>query len=185
MGADGRTRESERWANASAGGCAGGCDGGGGGGGGSSSSTSSGSSGSGDDERVLALPLLAAASIATQLLARLLGRPSKASPPSLIDTPPMPAITAALAASRTHAGDHRRARRLRQSRSCGGRGTGSGLELRRCADEADEYERRRVAAVGAFFEEKKLSAASGTFTVAPGIALQTQASALNAQFLEL
>ncbi len=82
----------------------------------------------------------------------------------------MAAITAALAASR---GD---------GRSCGARGTGSGLELRRCADEADEYERRRVAAVGAFFEEKKLSAASGTFTVAPGIALVSQVSALNVCF---
>ena len=138
---------------------------GGGGGGGSSSSTSSGSSGSGDDERVLALPLLAAASIATQLLARLLGRPSKASPPSPIDMPPMPAITAALAASR---GD---------GRSCGAKGTGIAPELGRLG--ADEPSERRVAAVGAFFEEKKLSAASGTFTVAPGIALQSQVSALN------
>ena len=114
VGADGRTRESAE-VGASAGGCAGGC-GGGGGGGGSSSSSSSGSSGSGDDERVLALPLLAAASIATQLLARLLGRPSKASPPSLIDMPPMPAITAALAASR---GDGRSQLRSQRHRKAG------------------------------------------------------------------
>ena len=52
-------------------------------------------------------------------------------------------------------------------RSCGAKGTGIAPELRRAADEPSE---RRVAAVGAFFEEKKLSAASGTFTVDAGIA---------------
>ena len=76
--------------------------------------------------------------------------------------PDMPAITA-LAASR---GDGRSA-----WRSCGAKGTGIAPGGRLSADEPSE---RRVAAVGAFFEEKKLSAASGTFTVAPGIALQSQ-----------